>query len=157
MCRTQIKDDIPHGIKLTRLYSVADVSFSKVDTSNQIFWLGFDCFRPPSPVPMTPSPSKTGFTIPIFCHFLTGLKQEWPFLHLVQGHSALLLQYPFSTVGALRRPMTYQDFWSIELNDLWSKKICRPKMMSGTVFILRWSCFDFTFLRNCKWEQLASF
>ena len=31
-------------------------------------------------------------------------------------------------------------FWSIELNDLWSKKICRPKMFvwSGD---LRWSCF----------------
>ena len=33
-------------------------------------------------------------------------------------------------------------FWSIELNDLWSKKICRPKMIvwSGATFTLRWSC-----------------
>ena len=32
-------------------------------------------------------------------------------------------------------------FWPIELNDLWSKKICRPKIIvwSGT-FILWWSC-----------------
>ena len=36
-----------------------------------------------------------------------------------------------------------KTFWSIELNDLWSKKICRPKMIvgSGATFILRWSCF----------------
>ena len=33
-------------------------------------------------------------------------------------------------------------FWPIELNDLWSKKICRPKIIvwSGATFILRWSC-----------------
>ena len=33
-------------------------------------------------------------------------------------------------------------FWSIELNNLWSKKICRPKMIVwfGATFILRWSC-----------------
>ena len=34
-------------------------------------------------------------------------------------------------------------FWPIELNDLWSEKICSPKMIvwSGAIFILRWSCF----------------
>ena len=34
-------------------------------------------------------------------------------------------------------------FSPIELNDLWSKKICRPKMTawSYATFILRWSCF----------------
>ena len=34
-------------------------------------------------------------------------------------------------------------FWSIELNDLCSKKICRPQMLfwSCATFILRWSCF----------------
>ena len=33
--------------------------------------------------------------------------------------------------------------WCLELNDLWPKKICRPKMIvwSGATFILRWSCF----------------
>ena len=35
-----------------------------------------------------------------------------------------------------------KNFWSIELNDLWSKKTCRPNMIVwfGTTFILRWSC-----------------
>ena len=34
-------------------------------------------------------------------------------------------------------------FWPIELNDLWSKGICQPKVIvwSGATFILRWSCF----------------
>ena len=33
-------------------------------------------------------------------------------------------------------------FWPIELTDLWSKKISRPKMIvwSSATFILRWSC-----------------
>ena len=37
----------------------------------------------------------------------------------------------------------FKIFWSIELNDLWSKKICRPMMIvwCGAIFILRWSCF----------------
>ena len=36
----------------------------------------------------------------------------------------------------------HKIFWSFELNDLWSKKICRSKMIvwSGATFILRWSC-----------------
>ena len=37
-------------------------------------------------------------------------------------------------------------FWSFELNDLWSKKICRlikTIVWSGATFILRWSCFLF--------------
>ena len=34
-------------------------------------------------------------------------------------------------------------FWSIELNDLWSKKVYRPKIIvwSGAIFILIWSCY----------------
>ena len=38
--------------------------------------------------------------------------------------------------------------WSLELNDLWSKTICRPNMVvrSGATFILRWSCFDNSYL-----------
>ena len=41
-------------------------------------------------------------------------------------------------------------FWPIELNDLWSKTICRPKMIiwSGATFILRWSFFAFHQSRN---------
>ena len=33
-------------------------------------------------------------------------------------------------------------FWPIRLNDLWSKMICKPKMIvrSAATFILRWSC-----------------
>ena len=38
--------------------------------------------------------------------------------------------------------------WSLELNDLWSKTICRSKMVvqSGATFILKWSCFDNSYL-----------
>ena len=38
-------------------------------------------------------------------------------------------------------------FWSIELNDLWSKKIFRPKMIawSGATSILRWSCLQWSY------------
>ena len=41
-------------------------------------------------------------------------------------------------------PGVIKIFWSIKLNDVWSKKICIPKMIvwSGAIFILRWSCFD---------------
>ena len=40
-------------------------------------------------------------------------------------------------------PKAIKIFWSIELNDLWSKKISRPKMIvwSGATIILRWFCF----------------
>ena len=55
----------------------------------------------------------------------------------------------------------------IELNDLWPKKICKPKMIvwSDATFILRWSCFIWafhllqkqgwtkTFVQNCKHGQ----
>ena len=38
-------------------------------------------------------------------------------------------------------------FWPIELNDLWSKTIFRPKMIvrSGATFIPRWSCLSVCF------------
>ena len=54
-----------------------------------------------------------------------------------------------------RPPMTSHDvatiikiFWPIELNHLWFKTICRPEMIvrSGATFILRWSCFDNSYL-----------
>ena len=40
----------------------------------------------------------------------------------------------------------HHNFWSIGLDDLWSRKICRPKMIvwSGAIFILRWSCCGLT-------------
>ena len=40
------------------------------------------------------------------------------------------------------RGRCHQDFWSIKLDDLWSKKVCGPKMIvwSGATFILRWFC-----------------
>ena len=55
----------------------------------------------------------------------------------------------------------------IELNDLWPKEICKPKMIvwSDATFILRWSCFIWafhllqkqgwtkTFVQNCKHGQ----
>ena len=44
-------------------------------------------------------------------------------------------------------------FWPIELNGLWSKKICRPMMTvwsSGT-FILRWSCYNTKQELNAHW------
>ena len=45
-------------------------------------------------------------------------------------------------MGRWRRDV-FKIFWSIELNDLWSKKICWPKVIvwSGATFTLRWFCY----------------
>ena len=52
------------------------------------------------------------------------------------------------TLNELNRPKidlsgVIKIFWSIEVNDLWSKKICRPKMIVwyGATFIFRRSCW----------------
>ena len=48
-------------------------------------------------------------------------------------------------------------FWSIDRNDLWSKKICRPKMIvwSSATFILRWSFFLNQILLMFFFNQIA--
>ena len=52
-------------------------------------------------------------------------------------------------------------FWPIELNDLLSKTICRPKMIvrSGATFILRWSCLPSikAEMVNKKWPSSLLF
>ena len=49
----------------------------------------------------------------------------------------------------------HHSFWSIDLDDLWSKKICRPeddRLIIGATFILRWSCSMY-FLPYAKQNQ----
>ena len=50
-----------------------------------------------------------------------------------------------------------KTFWPNELDDLWSKKICRPKMIawSGATFLLRWSWNSFDLFNILKIQNLT--
>ena len=71
-------------------------------------------------------------------------------LHLFQSvnfqqheiNNALIISLLILTPSLSWEGIIIEILWPIELNDLWSKTICRPQMIiwSGATFILRWSC-----------------
>ena len=50
--------------------------------------------------------------------------------------------------------VTHHNFWSIVLNDLWSKKICRPKMIVCSLVLLSSQMILLT-LFWCQWLQMS--